>query len=73
MDLSLVKFLGDVVFKLWGLNAERKKEVAVYLEGIAETIGKFGPRLREGAPDDELRGYISETHQLAKRFGSATT
>jgi hypothetical protein len=73
MDLSLVKFLGDIVFKLLGLNAERKKEVAVYMESIAQTIGQFGPRLREGALTDELLGYVSETQQLAASFVSATS
>lgn len=73
MDLKLIEYLGGIVFKLMGLNAERKKEVAAYMESISQTIGKFGPRLREGAPFDELCGYAAETHDLAKLFASATS
>lgn len=73
MDLKLIEYLGGIVFKLLGLNAERKKEVAAYMESISQTIGKFGPRLREGAPFEELRGYAAETHEFARRFASATS
>ncbi len=73
MDLKLIDYLGGIIFKLLGLNAERKKEVAVYLESISQTIAKFGPRLREGAPFDELHGYAAETQELARRFASATS
>lgn len=73
MDLKLIEYLGGIVFKLMGINTERKKEVAAYMESISPTIGKFGPRLREGAPFDELCGYATETHELARRFASATS
>lgn len=73
MDLKLIEYLGGIVFKLMGLNAERKKEVAAYMESISQTIGKFGPRLREGAPFEELCGYSAETQELARRFASVTS
>lgn len=73
MDLISIEYLGGIVFKLLGLNAERKKEVAAYMERISKTIAKFGPRLREGAPFDELQGYATETHELARGFASATS
>jgi hypothetical protein len=73
MDLLLIEYLGGIVFKLMGLKAERKQEVAAYMESISQTIGKFGPRLREGAPLEELRGYATETHELTKRFAAATS
>ena len=71
--MSLVEYLGGLVFKLLGMNAERKKEVAIYMASIAETLGKFGPRWRDNAPFDELRGYAAETQDLAKRFADATS
>ncbi|HYD78510.1 MAG TPA: hypothetical protein VEC06_01780 [Paucimonas sp.] len=70
--MSLVDFLSGLVFKLLGLNAERKKEVAAYMEGIAETLGEFAPRLREGAPFEELSRYVAKTEGLAKHFADAT-
>lgn len=73
MELKLIEYLGGIVFKLLGLNAERKREVATYMESISQTIAKFGPRLKEGAPLEELSGYVAETHELARRFASATS
>jgi hypothetical protein len=73
MTAALVEYVGGLVFKLLGLNAERKKEVAAYMESIAQTLGKFGPRLRDGALPDELLGYAAETQDLAARFSRATS
>ena len=71
--MSLIEYLGGLLFKLLGMNAERRKEVAIYMASIAETLGKFGPRWRDGAPSDELRGYAAETEDLTKRFADATS
>ena len=71
--MSLVEYLGGLVFKLLGMNAERKKEVATYMASIADTLGKYGPRWRDNAPFNELRGYAAETQDLAKRFADATS
>ena len=73
MSMSTVEYVGSLVLKLLGMNAERKKEVAAYMSGIAETLGKFGPRLRDKAPSDELKGYAAETQGLAERFATATS
>lgn len=74
MELKLIEYLGGMVFKLLGLNAERKKEIATsYMESMSQTIAKFGPRLKECVPFEELCGYAAETHELARRFASATS
>jgi hypothetical protein len=73
MDLKLIELVGGWVFKLLGLNADRKLAVAKYLEHIADTISKFGPRLRGDAQHDELVGYICEIQNYAKKFNEATS
>jgi hypothetical protein len=40
MDIKLIELVGGLVFKLLGLNAERKKEVAAYLDNIAQLINR---------------------------------
>ena len=70
---STAEYLGELVLKLLGMNGARKKEVADYMFEIAATLGKFGPKLREGAPNDELWGLAKETEDLASRFATATS
>ncbi len=70
---STAEYIGELIFKLLGMNVGRKREVADYMSGIAETLGKFGPRLRAGAPGDELWGLVKETEDLAGRFANATS
>lgn len=69
---STAEYIGDLVFKLLGMNAARKREVAEYMSNIAETLSKFGPKVRGGGPPDELWGLAKETEDLADRFASAT-
>lgn len=73
MEVKLIELLGGLILKLAGLNAMRKKEVAAYLEYIAELTAKFAPRFRDSAPFDELHGYTRETERIAKQFVSATS
>jgi hypothetical protein len=73
MAASTAEYLGELVLKLIGMNASRKREVAEYMFNIAETLGKFAPKLREGASQDELWGLAKETEDLAKRFAKATS
>ena len=53
---------------LRGINSDSRS-----VSAIAETLGKFGPRLRAGAPQDELWGLAKETEDLAGRFAGATS
>ena len=73
MDIGIIDLLAKLVGKLINLNKERKQEVAAYLSSIAELIAKFPPRLRDGAPPEELHGYAVETAQLAVGFSDTTS
>jgi len=48
MELSVVQFLAGLGMKLAGLNVTRKKEVAGYLEYIADLTANFAPVAHNG-------------------------
>jgi hypothetical protein len=67
LELSIVKFTADTLFKVFGLETQKKQDVAKYLAEIADTLLKFGPAFRKD-DHDEMVTLAAQTQSLAQKF-----
>jgi hypothetical protein len=66
--LQVVELLGSLIGKLLGLRTERKKEVAAFLDSIADQISKFPQLIRANAPMEQLAECSSAIRTYGERF-----
>lgn len=72
LELSIVKFAADTLFKVFGLETQKKQDVAKYLADIADTLLKFGPAFRE-SDHAEMVTLAAQTKSLAEKFVAVTS
>lgn len=67
-ELSLVKFLADILFKLAGLRTEQRNDVSTYLAEIADMLTAFGPAFRQDNRQ-QTNSLAAQTQVVAAKFG----